>query len=145
MDLAAKKAVVRRVRDSIGVSEVFCTRILKTRAGSVLVGLTASVDENASMDESEIATLILGERVDQLALDRALASSLITAKERTFASSIVKDNYHLLIDERLQRISRKGDDSKETPPVVLVGADKPPTAEGADLEDEADWVEGLTT
>ena len=142
MDLEAKRAMVRRIRSGLSVTEIFCTRILKTNRGSVLVGLTASLDDPSSIEEGEIAALILGEKVDQLALDRALAGSIITAKERTYASALTRDNYHLLIDERLQT-------NGKAVPAVLVGATEKPAItfdpeEEVPEENEDGWLEGLS-
>jgi hypothetical protein len=126
MDLEAKKAIVRKMRNALGVTDVFCTRILKTQQGSVLVGLTASLPDGTSVEEAEVATLILGERVDQLAFKRALANSLVTAKERTFAASVVKDNYHLLIDEVMQGMTPENQKATKVPSVkvaALVGGE----------------------
>jgi len=120
MDLEAKRAMVRRIREGLKVTEVFCTRIVKTRQGSVLVGLTASLDDPCSLEESEIATLVLGEKVDQLALDRALAGSVITANERSRASHATKSNYNIIIDDRLSKLGGKPDRQKAA--ALAVGA-----------------------
>lgn len=130
MDLEAKKAIVRKMRNALDVSDVFCTRILKNQRGSVLVGLTASLPDGTTLEEAEIATLILGERVDQLALDRAQADGLIGAKERTWASAMTKDQYHLLLNDRLAG----GNGAENAPPKLAVLAGPP---KEADTEDGA--------
>ena len=107
MDLEAKKAFIRRVRDMLKTNEVFCTKIVKgPRGESVLVGLTASLD-GLSVDEARVATLLLGAEVDQLAFDRAAAGSVISAKDHRKASQATKANYSKLIDEALQRVAKQ--------------------------------------
>jgi hypothetical protein len=106
MDLEAKKAFVRRVRAGIKVGEVFCTKIVKGPKGeSVLVGLTADLG-NLSITEAEVATLVLGARVDQVAFDRAAAGSVISSGEHAVRSRKTKANYSMLLDEALQRVER---------------------------------------
>ena len=107
MDMDAKKAIVRRIRDNLKHNEVFCTKIVKGPKGeSVLVGLTASVD-GLSPEEAEIATLVLGQEVDQLAYDRAAAGSVITSGDHAIRSKKTKANYSMLINEALDRIAKK--------------------------------------
>jgi hypothetical protein len=141
MDLEAKRAMVRRIRAGLSVTEIFCTRILKTKDGSVLVGLTASLDDPSAMEEGEIATLILGERVDQLALERAMAAGLISDKQRAWGSDLTKNNYHLLLDEHMQKVS-----GTVTAPLVLTGTeDDSNVADGPEeTPDDPKWMEGLS-
>lgn len=98
------KQFVQDVRAKINVRDIFCTRILKVRGGSVLVGLTADLEGGATLEEADVATLILGDRVDQRAYDRALATSLISARQREEASQLTRNNYTLLIQERLDKV-----------------------------------------
>jgi len=138
MDLEAKKAVVRRIRENLKVTEVFCTRILKGSHGSVLVGLTTTLDHDMSMGEAEIAALVLGQKVDQLAYDRAVSDGVISSRDYEFASNQTKINYNHKIGERLNKIAAKievvkdeGDDLaldleiEEDDPVVAPDVVKP--------------------
>lgn len=104
MDLEAKKAVVQRMRRSLGVTEVFCTRILKGNNGSVLVGLTATLDKDTNMEEARVATLLLGNEVEQLAYDRAASSSVISEKQHRFMSAKTRANYNMLLDQAVVRV-----------------------------------------
>lgn len=104
MDLETKKAVIRRMRRDLKVTEVFCTRILKGNNGSVLVGMTATLDQNASLEEAAVATLLLGAEVDQLAYDRAASTSVITEKQHQVASQKTKANYSMLVSEALDKM-----------------------------------------
>jgi len=106
MDLDAKKAIIRKMRSKLAVGEVFCTRIVKGSNGSVLVGLTATIDANATPEEAALATLLLGSEVDQLAYDRAIAGSVITVKDHTVASQKTKANYTKLLAEALDRLEK---------------------------------------
>ena len=118
------KTFVRGVRAKISVTDLFCTRILKVKHGSVLVGLTADLGDGATVEEAEVAALILGERVDQLAYDRALATSLISERERGNASQLTRDNYSLLVQERLDKLpapARAGTVNGDRVEPVVVG------------------------
>lgn len=110
MDLEAKKAVVRRVRRNLEVTEVFCTRILKGNHGSVLVGLTATLDKNATVDEAKVATLLLGAQVDQIAYERALAGSVISERDYKVASRKTRTNYSRLVDGVLSGVEEVAPD-----------------------------------
>jgi len=109
MDLKAKKAIVRKIRRGLRVTEVTCTRSVKSYNGSVLVGMTAITDE-ATLEESSLAALILGAEVDQTAYDRAMAGSVISSKEHGTASQVTRNNYSLLLDELLGKSAQKSRD-----------------------------------
>jgi hypothetical protein len=100
MDVEEKRAFVRRVTRSLQVVEVQCTKVVKGD-GSVFVGLTATFEGEGSLKEAEVATLLLGQRVDQLAYDRAVSGGVITADEYDLASRQTKANYNYKINERL--------------------------------------------
>ena len=104
MDLEAKKAIVRRIRRELDVTEVFCTRILKGSQGSVLVGLTSTLDKGTSLEEAEVATLLLGLKVDQLAYDRAVSDGVISSREYGFATQQTKINYQHMISKALDKL-----------------------------------------
>lgn len=115
MDLEAKKAVLRRIRNGLKVTEVFCTRIVKGNHGSVLVGLTATLDKEASVEDGKIAALLLGAEVDQLAYDRAAAGSVISEKQHGVASRLTKNNYSGLVNDALERKARVEAKANGTP------------------------------
>jgi hypothetical protein len=114
MDLEAKKAIVRRIRGGLKVTEVFCTRILKGTHGSVLVGLTTTLDHDMPLAEAEIAALLLGQRVDQLAYDRAVSDGVISSRDYEFASNQTKINYNHKIGVRLEKLDAKAEKAPST-------------------------------
>lgn len=124
MDLEAKKAVVQRMRSSLGVTEVFCTRILKGNNGSVLVGLTATLDKGTNMEEARVATLLLGNEVEQLAYDRAASSSVISEKQHRFMSAKTRANYNMLLDQAVVKVEPlEADMNTEDGPVRKLASD----------------------
>lgn len=102
MDLEEKRALVRKATRNLRLTEVQCTRVVKGE-GSVFVGLTATFKDEPTIKEAEIAALFLGQRVDQLAYDRAVSDGVISSDEYELASHQTKVNYNHKINERLDR------------------------------------------
>jgi hypothetical protein len=110
MDLDAKKAVIRRIKKNLTFTEVFCTRIVKeSGGGSVLVGLTATLPADATMDDAHVATLVLGAEVDQLAYDRCLAGRGCSARQHDVATTVIKSNYTKMISEALDKQAKRAE------------------------------------
>jgi hypothetical protein len=102
MDVEEKREVLRKVTRNLRFTEVQCTRVVKGD-GSVFVGLTATFNDDPTLKEAEIAALFLGQRVDQLAYDRAVSDGVISGEEHELASRQTKINYNHKINERLDR------------------------------------------
>jgi len=121
------KEVVARIRKSVRVTKIVCTRSVKGRAGDHYIGLSAAFaaawnttqddsgggadlisaqdgdEEKAlstnglSLEEARIASHLLALEADMLAHDHAMAGSNITSEQRDQAQKSIWHNFSRLV------------------------------------------------
>lgn len=121
MDKNEFKAMVQDLKSRLRITKVTVTRSVKGRNGDSFVGFSAEFESTQddssqgldsvhgepsrsgiSLKEAQIATFILGMKVDAAAFEKAAAGSTITLQECNLAKSASHANYNLLIAQCLK-------------------------------------------
>lgn len=119
------RAALKKIKDSVRITKIVCTRSVKGRGGDTYVGFSAAWDtiqddagggadqittmdapdvsksfsQGLSLRESRLASLVLGMQVDIAAHDQALAGGNLSIEQRTVAIRSIKTNYAKLMSD----------------------------------------------
>lgn len=127
-----QKARLKRIKDSLKVTKVVCTRSVKGKNGDAYVGWSAGWDTvqedgghglvhtgtseespevpGMSVSDAKLATLVLGMQVDLAAHDNAMAGGSINGDQRQMARKAITHNYTKLLAEALKNGSSSSED-----------------------------------
>ena len=129
------KNALKKIKDSVRITKIVCTRSVKGKHGDSYVGFSAAWDtiqddagggadqistlesvdtakslgQGLSLRESRLAALVLGMQVDVAAHDQALAGGNLSIEQRAVAVRSIKHNYAQLMSDMFSGEASIGD------------------------------------